>query len=119
MYLYAVALLLFCVRGRLGYGEIPSLLHSSGVVLALGADRAGALSDCVAGASAVSRGRDRCWRGARTGERAYLSSRADAKGDLKAYVSFRDHRPGLSKAEIHAFGVVPNVRRNISTKALD
>jgi hypothetical protein len=26
--------------------------------------------------------------------------------------------PALSKAEIHAFGVVPNVRRNISTKAL-
>lgn len=44
----------------------------------------------------------------------------ERRGEKASHVSDRvDRYPRGFKAVIHAFGVVPNVRRNISTKALD
>jgi hypothetical protein len=53
------------------------------------------------------------------GHPSHLQAFPQRRCPRKAYVGSMDHWPVFSKAEIHAFGVVPNVRRNISTKALD
>jgi hypothetical protein len=75
------------IRGARSHGEISSLVHSFGVLLAAGAGGVGAVSACVVATPAVPNRWHRSGWGSGTGESNHLSPGAGAKGGLRLRAS--------------------------------